>query len=215
MAWWDYGYWISRVAHRVPVANPSQDPKQIIKVASFFTSQDERSAKEIIGELDSPYIIIDNDTAISKFWAIIQWAGREQTEFFEVFLVPQENNLVPSTFIHPEYYRSLSTRLYNFDGKAVTPEVSTVISYEEKMTQQGDLVKLVTGSQTFPSYEEAEAYISSQESANYKIVGTNPFISPVPLEELEHYKLIHGSDEILALPNGGTVSAVKIFEYLD
>ncbi|MBI3931731.1 MAG: oligosaccharyl transferase, archaeosortase A system-associated [Chloroflexi bacterium] len=215
VAWWDYGYWITRVAHRIPVANPSQDPKGIIPVASFFTSQDEKSAKVIIGELDSPYIIIDSETAVSKFWAITVWAGKEQTEFFEVLLVPEENRLVAKSFIYPGYYRSLSTRLYNFDGKAVTPEGTLVISYEERTTQGGEPIKIVTDSQTFPSYEEAEAYLSNQESGNHQIVGTNPFISPVPLEALENYKLIYGSDDTLTVPDAGTVPAVKIFEYLD
>jgi len=213
VSWWDYGYWITRIAHRIPVANPSQDPEQITKVASFFVSQDEKSAEEIMGELDSPYIIIDYQTATSKFWAIATWEGRGPTEFFEVFLTPKENRLVSSTFIYPEYYRSLSTRLYNFDGEAVTPESTLVISYEEKVTQEGDPIKLVTDSQTFPSYEEAVAYLLSQESANYKIVGTNPFISPVPLKALEYYELIHSSDSSIVVPGGRTVPAVKIFEY--
>ncbi len=215
VAWWDYGYWITRIAHRIPVANPSQATEPITSVASFFTSQDEKSANEIIEKLDSPYIIIDYETTTSKFWAIAIWAGRQQTEFFEVFLEPQENRLVPRVLIYPEYYRSLSIRLYNFDGKAVTPEVSTVISYEEKVTQEGEPIKLITDLQTFPSYEEAEAYLLSQESDNYKIVGTNPMVSPVPLEALKHYKLIHSSDSSVILPDVGTVPAVKIFEFID
>ena len=81
--------------------------------------------------------------------------------------------------------------------------------------QEGIDYKQITGAEQFDSYEEAEAYLSSQESANYEIVGNNPFVSPVPLEALEHYRLIHGSDSSIELPEIGTIPAVKIFEYID
>ena len=39
MSWWDYGYWITRIAHRLPSTNPSQAPAPITKVAKLFLSQ--------------------------------------------------------------------------------------------------------------------------------------------------------------------------------
>ena len=71
----------------------------------------------------------------------------------------------------------------------------------------------ITSLQAFPSYKEAEAYVLRQESENYKIVGTNPFVSPVPLKALEHYKLIYSSDSCVGQPGAGTIPEVKIFEY--
>ncbi len=213
MSWWDYGYWITRIAHRLPNTNPGQAGEPIILTARFFLSQDEDSAREIVQEFDSSYIIIDYETASSKFWAITLWAGREQNEFLDTYYVPQENQLVPVTVFYPEYYRSLSTRLYNFNGKAVTPESTTVISYQEIADQKGNLYKVVTSKEDFDSYEEAEAYLSSQKSANYRIVSDNPFISPVPLEAIKYYKLIHSSDESLRYSGADMIPEVKIFEY--
>ena len=215
MAWWDYGYWITRIAHRLPNTNPGQSPVPITLTAHFFLSGDEDSVQEIIQELGSSYIIIDYATATSKFWAIVIWAGREVTEFFDVYHLPQEGKLVPVRLFHPEYYRSLSIRLYNFDGKAVTPQSSMVISYQEKVSREGKPYKQITSAEQFASYEEAQAYLLSQKSANYKIVSNNPFISPVPLEALKHYKLIHSSDSHITQPGGKTVPLVKIFEYIE
>ena len=82
------------------------------------------------------------------------------------------------------------------------------------MSQEGILLKVITGEEQFTSYQEAEAYILGQESANYEIVGTNPLVSPVPLEALQHYRLIYGSDQLSMMPGVGTMSAVKIFEYI-
>ncbi len=217
LAWWDYGYWITRIAHRIPNANPSQSPQALTSVASFFVSQDEKSASKIPQELNSAYVMIDNETAISKFWAIATWAGREPSEYFDdSYLMPQENQLLaPIVIIHPEYYRSLAVRLYSFDGKAVTPTNTIVISYRENPDKEGNLRKIITSANQFSSYEEAEAYLSSQNSTSFEIIGTNPMISPVPLEALEHYKLVHSSDNKVTLPEVGEVPAVKIFEYVD
>ena len=215
MAWWDYGYWITRIAHRLPNANPSQNPVVIAKVANFFTAQDEDSAQEIRQEMGSSYIIIDDQTATSKFWAIATWVGKESTEFSDVYYVPQQGKLMSIQLFYPEYYRSLVVRLYNFDGKAVTPERLFVISYQPKVSQEGKPYKQITSAEQFDSYEEAEAHILSQKSGNYKIVGDNPFASPVPLEALKHYKLIHSSESRIRQPGGEIIPSVKIFEYID
>jgi len=219
IAWWDYGYWITRIAHRVPYTNPSQNPPPVTKTAQFFLSQHEDSAQEIIENSGLRYIIIDHETALidpktgtGKFWAIVLWAERDQAEYFDIYYRRVGDRVFRTLFFYPEYYRSLSTRLYNFDGKAVTPESSLVISYEERKTREGIPYKEITSEERFDSYEEAEAYLLSQESANYRIVSTNPLISPVPLEELKHYRLIHSSESYQ--PGVEMAPAVKIFEYI-
>jgi dolichyl-diphosphooligosaccharide--protein glycosyltransferase len=222
LAWWDYGYWITRIAQRIPNANPSQDPAALTTVASFFISQNETSANEIAQKLHSAYIIIDDQTAYidpttgsGKFWAVATWAGRQPSEYFDFYLIPQENNTwVLRPFFYPEYYRSLVVRLYNFDGQAVTPESVWVISYEERTDNAGNVYKVITGAENKGTYEEAQAYVSSQTSGNYRIISMNPMLSPTPLEAVEHYKLVHSSDN-LTLPDGRSVPQVKIFEYLD
>ncbi len=213
MAWWDYGYWITRIAHRLPNTHPGQPPVQITLTARFFLSQDEDLAREISQELGSSYIIIDYQTATSKFWAMAIWAGRDQTEFFDNYVLIRENKPMQVTLFHPEYYRSLSTKLYNFDGKAVTPERIIVISYEERFTPEGKPFKLITTDKLFTSYEEAASFVSSQKSGNYRIVGNSPFVSPVPLEPLKYYQLVHSSDDSVTQPGVGPVPEVKIFKY--
>ncbi len=90
-----------------------------------------------------------------------------------------------------------------------------MISYQQKVSREGKPYKEITSVEQFDSYEEAEAYLLSQESANYKIVSDNPFISPVPLEALKHYTLIHSSASYTRHPGGKTIPSVKIFEYID
>ena len=42
LAWWDHGYWITRIAHRIPNSNPKQT--QVTDVAAFLLSQTSRDA---------------------------------------------------------------------------------------------------------------------------------------------------------------------------
>jgi len=223
MAWVDYGYWITRIAHRPVNLTPGPGGAH---VAKFFLSQDEDSTretkwqqeiipeKEIIEKLGASYIIIDHQMPTGKFWALASWAEIEMAEFFEIYYLQQEGGkLAPVSVFYPEYYRSMIARLYNFNGQSVTPERSIVISYEEKKVPGGGTIKLITGAEYFTSYEEANAYISNQESDNYRLVGDNPFICPVPLAELKHYKLVYSSTGLVSQPVVGDMPSVKIFEY--
>ncbi len=223
LSWWDYGYWISRIAHRIPNANPSQKPEAIIAVATFLTSQEEEPANEIAEELGSKYIVLDYESAYinprnaaGKFSAVIIWAGKEPAEYYDLYLLPQEDQmLVQVILFSPEYYRSVAVRLYNFDGQAVTPEVTTVISYQWREDDEGNTFKLIDSAQQFDTYQEAVDYIAAQESGNFKIVSSNPMVSPVPLEVLERYEMVHASEELINLPDFGPSPQVKIFEYLE
>ena len=212
MAWWDYGYWITRIAHRVPNTNNSQGGAP--EAARFLLSQDEETANETRQTLGSRYIIVDYETATIKFHAVATWAVGSSEQFHDVYYQQQGDRLVAGQLFYPEYYRSLVVRLYNFGGLEVIPRDSTVISYEEIVSQDGETLKLITDVQVFSSYEEAEAYLAGRASGNHRIVGLDPFRSPVPLEALEHYRLIHHSEDMSKRPDGSEIPSVKIFEYI-
>lgn len=211
-AWWDYGYWITRMGRRIPTANPGTGHRG---EAAFFTSQDETSANKIMDNWNSRYVIVDRDiaTVALKFHALATLSGGKRDNFVDVYYQPQDGKLRPMMLFYPEYYRCLVVRLYNFDGGSVIPKNISVISYENKADNTGSLYKEVTSAKTFTSYESAKGYVASQKSGNYRIVGTDPFTSPVPLESLKHYRLIHGSKSSIMEPSIGRIAEVKIFEY--
>ena len=209
MAWWDFGYWISRVAHRLPNTNPSQSYEPIFKVANFFLSQDLTSAEETRQLLHSRYIISDYEVSTSKLAAIIQWAGLNVEKYLPEYFIAQGSQLYQAPVYSLDYYRTLIVRLYNFDGKAVAEGKPTVITYEMATTTSGVQVKLITDSKDFNSYQEAVDYIASQDSTkSYEIVGSDPLVSPIALEALDNYTEIYTS----AISTNAT-HPVKIFEY--
>jgi asparagine N-glycosylation enzyme membrane subunit Stt3 len=212
-AWWDYGYWISRTAHRIPSANPSQASVPITKVANLFLANDEASTYAIMKELGSSYIIIDFSTCTTKFWAVNTWAGRDPSEFVGTYYVAKEGKLVPVQLFHPEYYRTLCVRLYNFNGKAVAAKNPAVITFEKKVDNNGNSFEQITDIKQFASYQEALDNVAKEGAANHRIIGLNPFVSPAPLEAVQDYKLIYSSESGISNQDVGLVPEVKIFEY--
>jgi len=209
MSWWDYGYFIMQIANRIPNANPTQARAR--EAGQFFTAQNESSANEFADRFGSKYVMIDSAMATGKFYAMAEWAGKNVSDFYEYYYLPAEQDGQWTTLFYPAFYQSMAIRLYNFDGKAVTPATnsSIVISYEEQIMSDGQKYKAITSGQAFATYEAAQAYIAGQTSGNYRIVGTSASNSPVPLEALADYERVYPE------PDAAMTSAtVKIFKYL-
>jgi dolichyl-diphosphooligosaccharide--protein glycosyltransferase len=212
MSWWDYGHFIMQIARRIPNANPTQAGAR--EAGQFFTAQNETAANELADRLGTRYVVIGHLMSTAKFHAKPTWAGSSPAEFFGIYHVPGQDGGQWVTLYYPSYYQSIVAKLYNFGGRAVVPAANStiVISYEQR-ERAGQRYNAVTWGQTFLTYEAAQAFIANQTTANYKIVGVNPFISPVPLEEVKSYRLVHQSNATVTMADQ-TLPMVKIFEYL-
>jgi dolichyl-phosphooligosaccharide-protein glycotransferase len=219
LAWWDYGHMITEFAHRIPNSNPTQSGAD--SAARYFLSQDESTGNLKADELGAKYIIIDNDVAIpygisnntlvgKKFLALPSWADSDSSKYAEVYYQQKDNKLSPIPIYYSEYYYSMVARLYAFHGESVIPANSTsVLSFE---TQSGR--KIIKTSQVFPTYDDAVKFIKNQSSSNYRIVGTSPYVSPVPLEKLSHYEEVYKSDTDMTFNGAKTKSSyIEIFKY--
>ncbi|ATZ61194.2 MAG: oligosaccharyl transferase, archaeosortase A system-associated [Methanosarcinales archaeon Met12] len=231
MSWWDYGHIITYYARRIPNANPFQagiggpGPNGTIipGASTFFTATNESTANWILDELGTRYVITDISMATGKFWAMATFAEGDTSRFFGEYFIeeitPEGVVLRPvkpgDPFLYyPDFYRSMVTRLHIFRGEEVIPDNSTwVISYEER-TDGRVTFRVVTSSQLFPTYTAAREFIAAQDLPNYRIVGASPFISPVPLEGLEHYRLVYESPTMVGMIEGREIRQVKIFEYV-
>lgn len=195
LAWWDYGYRISREADRNVYVNPMQDKIPVTNTARMFLSSDNT-------HIAADYIIIDRDTVLGKTWAIATWAGEEPSKYNDIYYIAKEGNHQPVHLFYPEYYQSLMVRLYFFDGQAVTPTQSTVISLklDFPFTSEG---KVLNSIDVYGSYQEAVENLGIGK----RLVGTSAFISPVPLEKVDGYSLIYKSVEEI-----DGISIIKIFK---
>jgi asparagine N-glycosylation enzyme membrane subunit Stt3 len=204
-AWWDFGYWIVRIGHRLPVSDPGGGARE--QVAKLFTAQDETTANQIMNQLNVRYVIIDNTSIGSKFGGVTAYAGLDSAQFGESYYNLSAGKLTAVVYYYPAYYQSLAVRLFLFDGKKVTPTSTIVISYQDKVSQQGIPIKEIVTTNTFSIYEDAAAFIAKQKAGNYKIVSNSLSQSPVPLESLQHYKEVYPIDPLDS-------TTVRIFEYI-
>lgn len=211
-AWWDYGYWIVRMGHRLPNSDPAGGSAG--PVAKLFTCQDPESAYVQAQGMRSKYVMLNYLTVTGLYDSILLFAGIDRAQFYDTYYRPVAgtNGLERVVLYYPEFYRSLAVRLYNFDGAAVMPQSCQVICYEERMSKEGKY-KYLTGSLDFPSYEEAVKFISGQKSGNCRIVSENPLQSPVPLARVSGYRLAYSSDSTVQY-SGTEVPEVKVFEYV-
>jgi len=205
MSWWDYGYFIMQISHRIPSSNPGQ--AGAVEAGHFFTAQNESSVNELADRLGTKYVMIDYAMVAGKFYAMVDWAGGNLDDFYEVYYLSTEEGGQWVPLYYPAYYNSIVVRLYNFDGEAVTATQPIVMSYEER-EYRGEKFKEITWGQYFTSYEEAQDYIAAQTTGNYRIVGEDPFTSPVPLEKLNSFEFVY------PLEVTTNTTTVKIFEYL-
>jgi dolichyl-phosphooligosaccharide-protein glycotransferase len=212
MSWWDYGYWITYMGHRIPVANPGQDQTAVKKVANFLIAQDEASAEVIAEANKTGYVVIDYLTTTSKFWALTTWADKDQSEFFEVFWDPDANQ--SKLYIYPEYYQSMAARLYSFNGTAQSGVNTLVVEYAIRTTNEGSYKEVVNENQ-FATYEEAVAFMAGKSSDNFFIAGTDVLISPVPLAALEHYRIVYETEEKVSVSSSTQTSEIKIFKRVE
>ena len=214
MSWCDYGCWIIDTARRLPNATPQG--KGAADAGSFFTALDESSASDVLNRLGSKYVIMDDSMATGKFSAMAVAAGENQSQFSAVFYQStQTATLQPVILYYPEYYESMCSRLYFFAGEQWIPQQVLAISWSERQLTSTNgstfTAKVISDQKSFSTYDDAKTFVDAHP--DYLIVGTSPLVSPVPLEKLEHYKLIHQSPTTVSSQQQGNISEVEIFEY--
>ena len=120
MSWWDYGNWITYIAHRIPVANNFQQGiggPNSPGAAIFFIAKNESVANEVADAFDVRYVVsafpmVDTMASYQDLYgAMTFWAndttGRytlDQTEGRSLFELREE------------YYKTMVTKLHMFDG---------------------------------------------------------------------------------------------------
>ena len=104
-------------------------------------------------------------------------------------------------------------RLYNFNGKKVHSNRTIVLLFEERKGTDNVNYKIILDKKTFSSYKEAADFVEQQQIGNYRIVGTDPFVSPVDLDELQTYEMIYASESNKEQTATGEQDFVKVFQY--
>ncbi|MBI1357361.1 MAG: hypothetical protein GC160_23715 [Acidobacteria bacterium] len=212
--WWDQGYWMEKMARRIPVSNGTQ--AGVRAVSRFYTETDPAVAAELLEELRARYVLVDSQLPLvrleqfgaqnARFLGMMVWGERELKDYARVYFRPlPDGGRQPLLVYYPAYYQSMLARLFLFGGRAVDGDSApTVISYREQQGQGGATFRTVVSQRRFDSYQAAVEYVSRRPDQPLEIVGLDPTRSCVPLEALSDYRSVYDS------PSG----AIRLFEYV-
>lgn len=210
MAWWDYGHWITRLSHRIPVANPFQQGARAAGL--FFTAQSEAEGAALLQERGCDYVIADVKTSVRTFHGVAGWAGKERSDYFDIFMQRnQSGTWEPVIIYYPEYYRSMLVRLYNFRGEAYEPEQFTAIRSQVGRSS-GRSANEIIDVRRFETYDEAVAFLNQATDADWRLVSSDPLVSAVPLEALQSFVLEYESETATFL-QAKLLPEVRVFRY--
>ena len=210
MSWWDYGHLIETIGHRIPNANPFQQgigsvTKGIPGSSPFFLAENETEAEKVLAGLDknrslynnTKYVMIDLDMATGKFHAMAAWSNIPTSKYIAAVYQPQGEQLVPVQIWREPYFRTMTSRLFFGDGSEVSEDQGVAIAYRAMELENGAKYPVLTKSPMINrNYSEMTAFVNQSRSEGdfAEIVAMNPATSAVPVEALQHYRLVHESE---------------------
>lgn len=229
MSWWDYGHIIETIGERLPNANPFQEgigsaTKGTPGSSPFFLATNESQAEKVLTNLDkerSPYmntkyIMIDWEMATGKFYAMTAWSGIPITNYYGVFYQPQGDKLVPVSVFRDPFFETMTARLFFFDGSE-TPVTDAIGIAYQIAEQDGTRFPVIAETPKMSkNYSELLSYVNDSHSKGYlsEIVSKRAYTqmtTSVPLEALQHYRLVHESETVVTYDGQ---KDVKTFEHV-
>jgi dolichyl-phosphooligosaccharide-protein glycotransferase len=219
MAWWDYGYWVIRSSHRVPVSNPTQAGAG--RAARFYTAQSESAASAILDSLGAPDVLVDATLTelpskrepglFGKLGAMALWARQPVERYFERCEIRDRGGRWTSVDVfYPDYFRTMAVRLYAFSGRSYEPAGSSWVATFGPPTPAGEPRRIVR-TRLFATAPEAQAFLARQDPARNRLVSFDPFSSCVPLQALDGYRRAFVSSTTVLRRGADRVGEVEIF----
>lgn len=114
LSWWDYGNWIVYLSERPAVSNNFQTG--IEDSAHFFITDSEQEAKAVIEKLKVKYVITDTLMAGGKFGAIVELAGKDIQDYYEIKTVNGKTGIQTSVTPKNKYFNTQVYKLQELDG---------------------------------------------------------------------------------------------------
>lgn len=207
LSWWDYGHWITVLGQRIPTANPFQQNAH--QAANFLLATNQSHANEIARMPDGEgarYVMIDwkmaDPAGGGLFSAPFSWYNDGPLSIYQdVTPVAQQSSQGTQTILlayEQRHFETMRTRLYNYHGSAVEPG-HVVLDYATAQGGPGGSTQALfvqpsneSPVRRFENMSAAQTFVEEDGTAQLGGVGSYPQ-ERVPA--LEHYRLVHASEE--------------------
>jgi asparagine N-glycosylation enzyme membrane subunit Stt3 len=214
--WWDYGYELEQVAHRIPMSNGTQSGA--IEMARFYVETIPEAAVAWLRQTGARYVTVDPLGPLfagqnhSRFPAQVNLLGRQLDTYYQTLYERDEDgNFLPVPVYLPTYYQTMIARLYLADGAAVAGANPWVFETAATTAPNGKTVELIVSKHQFSTQNEVASFVGERPSARLIVGCLDPSTSCVPLPAVKGLKRVFTSDP-LPLSRDRLVRAVKIYE---
>lgn len=220
MCWWDYGYWVTGIARRIPNANPTQRGAR--EAAHFYLTSNEAEAIEMLQSMGTRYVIVDGalpmlpgegtPTPTGMFEALARWAEQPVGRYYQtVYQANAAEQLEPVTLFFPDYFQAMSVRLLLYGASGAKPSGSfEVVRLQEVKVRPARTATRIESTRYFETYEEASDFVSQPGNENTRLVSRDPTRTCVPLEPPEQLRGVYDAPRSATEPKP-TKESVRIF----
>ena len=213
--WWDYGYALEQVAHRIPMSNGTQAGAE--DMARLFTETIPEAGVRWLRQTGARYVMVDSNTPFflggneSRFPQQVKMLGRNLGAYVQLLVQRTDQGARPIAVYLPTYYQTMGARLYLNDGKAVTGDGPWIFETVPTPTNNGGTVELIVSGHHYTDEADAARYLMQHPRGRFTVGCMDPGRSCVPVPAVDGLQLVYSSDP-RPIVKGRAVRAVKIFE---
>ncbi len=191
LAWWDVGYWITAIAQRPPVANPTQQGAG--RAAELLLQSEVEVAARQLRDFGVRYVLLDERSLLlphaggrylrGEFAAFARWAGKPLRDYVEILALPRQGGgFAPVLAYKPAYFKSLAVRLFLYAGSSAQPVGPVqVVSFMDRSTDPGGGLRRIERVRSFPTYEQALGFLEGVDPQMHQIVSFDGRKTCLPL----------------------------------
>lgn len=147
--------------------------------------------------MNTKYVMVDQQMATGKFHAMAAWSGISNSNYLGGFLQEQGGEYGQFQIWREPYFKSMTARMFFFDGSEMAGNQGIGLSYKGVEMEEGVIVPVLTEAPKISSnFTELEEFVRASKEKGYmaEIGSTSPAVSAIPLEALQHFRLVHESE---------------------
>lgn len=218
--WWDTGYMVEDLSHRIPVVNgfgagvdEQGGQTRTRDMARFYASVFPDSAVNLLRKMSARYVFVDPTIASfptmvgrSKFDAIERTAGSDSENFYRTLWHDEDGYRKPMFVYFADYYRTMGVHLYLNDGAKVRGTGPIVFRI-----QNDGIHDVITRAFKFIAARAADDFVETHRAENLVVGCDDPVVSCFDVEAVSGLDRVFTSDPS-PISIKREIHAVKIFE---
>jgi asparagine N-glycosylation enzyme membrane subunit Stt3 len=207
LAWWEFGYTIETLAHRIPFTNPTQHHAK--EAAQILLSTTDAEFRAHLARHHLPYAAITHDIPFlfrgagffGRFENLVIWADQRAERFTETVNIRESTGAIrPATVFYPDYFKTAAVRLLLYGTREYVPTSHMCV-----LTYAGSPTPFME------CYDNAADLAVALRSPGTVLVSDNPEFSCIPLPAWQGLERVYQSRESIGRFGGVEARSLQIY----